>query len=362
MKRQRLFKHFDYQLLISALVLIAIGVCSIYSAAQSTCGNIFVIKQLSWAVLGIALFFAIFLIDYKLLFSFSTILYVLIIICLIALFVIGKQRAGAYSWISIGGFSVQPSEFAKVVLILAIARYLVWDNEKRNSFRYVFNTLCIAAVPLMLILKQPDLGTALVLIPIVFAMLYIAGARPSYLIVLIIIGLIALPVMFTFLKDYQKARLLVFINPNIDPLGAGYNIIQSKIAIGSGGLFGKGWLQGTQNQLNFLPERHTDFIFSVIGEEFGLLGGTIVIILFIVIIMRCFNAAKHARDLSGRLLVVGVIMYLSTHVIVNIGMTIGMMPITGLPLPLLSYGGSSMIVTMLALGIVEAVHVRRYMF
>lgn len=362
MDKQRLIKNIDYSILICILCLIAMGSLAIYSATCTGGGTMFISKQLTWVVLGFVIFFVFMLVDYKTLLTLSPAFYIGAILLLASLFVFGKSRAGSYSWLSIGGFTLQPSEIAKVVLIISLTKYLVWDHDKRQTFFYVVKALIISGIPLALILKQPDLGTALVFIPIIFAMLYIAGAKPRYLITLIVLGIAVLPVMFMFLKEYQKARLLVFINPNIDPLGAGYNIIQSKIAIGSGGMFGKGWLLGTQNRLNFLPERHTDFIFSVIGEEFGLIGGTFVLLLFTVILIASFKAAGQARDLSGRLLCVGVIVYMATHIIINVGMTIGIMPITGLPLPLISYGGSSMIATMAALALVENVHIRRFMF
>jgi rod shape determining protein RodA len=335
---------------------------AIYSSTWTGGGSAFVSRQISWVVLGCVVFFIFLIVDYKRLLTLSPAFYLGSIALLVSLFIFGKQRAGSYSWLSIGTFSLQPSEIAKVVLVISLTKYLVWDYEKRRTFFYIVKAFVIAGIPLALILKQPDLGTALVFIPIIFAMLYVAGARPRYLIMIIILGLATLPIFFMFLKEYQKARLLVFVNPDIDPLGAGYNIIQSKIAIGSGGMFGKGWLHGTQNRLNFLPERHTDFIFSVVGEEFGLIGGTFILLLFAVLLLACFKAAGQARDLSGRLLVVGVIVYLATHMIINVGMTIGIMPITGLPLPFISYGGSSMLASMAALGLVENVHIRRFMF
>ncbi|HRZ86465.1 MAG TPA: rod shape-determining protein RodA [bacterium] len=362
MPRQRFFRNIDYSMVVSILLLIAVGSLAIYSATCSSGGTAFISRQITWVCIGFGVFFVMSLLDYKAFTAIAPVLYVGVLLLLGSLFIFGRARSGSTSWLSIGSFSLQPSEFAKVVLIITLTRYLVWDYEKRQTFFYIVKAWIIAGIPLALILKQPDLGTALVFIPIIFGMLYAAGARPKYLIMLIIMGIMAVPPMFMFLKEYQKARLLVFINPNIDPLGAGYNIIQSKIAIGSGGLWGKGWLLGTQNRLSFLPERHTDFIFSVIGEEFGLLGATFVLLLFGLILMSCFKAAGQARDVSGRLLVVGVMVYLATHIIINVGMTIGIMPITGLPLPLISYGGSSMIATLAALGLVESVHIRRYMF
>jgi rod shape determining protein RodA len=220
----------------------------------------------------------------------------------------------------------------------------------------------LLGVPFILVLLQPDLGTALLMLPIFFAILLVGGARVKYIVWMIAIGLAGLPVFWHFLREYQKQRLLVFLNPNIDPLGAGYTIIQSKIAVGSGGLFGKGWLAGTQNQLNFLPERHTDFIFSVIGEEWGFLGALIVVFLYFVIVQKAFTIANLTSDRFGKLIATGIGVLLGFQVIINIGMTIGLMPVVGIPLPLVSYGGSSLLSTLVAIGLLLNVFMRRSTF
>jgi len=213
--------------------------------------------------------------------------------------------------------------------------------------------------PFLLILGQPDLGTALMLVPVFFTLLYIWGAKLKHLFFIIGCGLVMSPLSWFLLKDYQKERIMVFMNPDIDPLGAGYTVIQSRIAIGSGGAFGKGWLSGTQNQLNFLTERHTDFIFSVAGEEWGFVGGAILIALYYVLVKRAFEIARKTDDPCGTLAACGMATIMGIQVIVNISMTMGFMPVVGLPLPLVSYGGSSLLVTMIALGLLESVAIHR---
>ncbi|MFH1848013.1 MAG: rod shape-determining protein RodA, partial [Candidatus Omnitrophota bacterium] len=276
--------------------------------------------------------------------------------------ILGKTALGAQRWLNIGGFSLQPSEFTKIVFIIVMASYLGRVRLRITEPASVFGALVITGVPFALILVQPDLGTALMLIPILFAMLFAAGTMKRYLIVIASSGILALPVFWHFLKAYQQKRLLVFINPDIDPLGAGYTIIQSKIAIGSGGIFGKGWLSGTQNLLNFLPERHTDFMFSVVGEEWGFIGGFIVIALYIALIKRGFSIAEETTEIHGKLMAVGITTMLAFQVIVNVSMTLGLMPVVGLPLPLMSYGGSSLWTTMTCIGLLLNVKMRQTRF
>jgi len=234
------------------------------------------------------------------------------------------------------------------------------DTMRRPSSLIV--PCIIIGIPFVLVLLQPDLGTALLLIPIFLAMLVVSGASGKYVIGMIAAGILAAPFFWHFLREYQRQRLMVFISPNIDPLGAGYTIIQSKIAIGSGGLVGKGWLNGTQNQLNFLPERHTDFIFSVVGEEFGFLGASALVLLFFVLVKKAFVIANQTSDMYGRCIATGIGVMLAMQVIINVGMTIGLMPVVGIPLPLVSYGGSSLLATMIAIGLLLNVGMRRSTF
>lgn len=319
-------------------------------------------KQLVWMAIALAVFFIMLFVDYHFLLNISFIIYGLVIVLLILVLVLGERRFGARRWIGIGGFSLQPSELAKLGVILAISKYLVWDIDNRETLRYIVLCGIILFLPLIFIFKQPDLGTTLVFIPAVFIMLFIAGMRWRYIIVSGLLGASGIPFMWTLLKGYQKKRIFSFLNPEGDPLGSGYSIIQSKIAIGSGGLLGRGWLSGTQNRLNFIPERHTDFIFSVVGEEWGFTGAIVILTLFFIIIACGFNIIHKAPDISGKLLAIGIITIFSIQVGVNIGMTIGLVPVTGIPLPFISYGGTSLVVTMGMMGLLENVHMRRFMF
>lgn len=361
----RELKHIDYLLLLSVILLLVSGWFVMYSASYQerlSTGIDYPQKQLIWMTVAILFFFSMLFIDYHFLLNISFILYAVVICLLILVLTIGESRFGARRWIGVGGFTLQPGEFAKICVILAITKYLVWDIEKRQTLRYIIICGLILFLPLFLIFKQPDLGTTLIFIPTVFVMLFTCGMRWSYIIGSGITWVLATPLIWTLLKGYQKKRLFAFLNPELDPYGAGYSLIQSKIAIGSGGIFGKGWLSGTQNRLNFIPERHTDFIFSVIGEEWGFLGAIAVLLLFFVIIACGFNIAKKAPDISGRLLAIGLTTMFGIQVGVNIGMTIGLVPVTGIPLPFISYGGTSLVVTMGMMGLLENVYMRRFMF
>jgi rod shape determining protein RodA len=270
---------------------------------------------------------------------------------LIYVVLVAKPRLGAGRWVSFVGINIQPSELMKLIFILTLARFLSAYKYEENGFRCTILALLLTGVPMLLIMVQPDLGTALVFIPVAISMLYVWGFRLRYIILMFFGAAAASPFFWSFLKDYQKSRLLVFINPNADPLGSGYTIIQSKIAIGSGGFFGKGWLSGTQSQLNFLPEHHTDFIFSGIGEEWGFLGAMVIICLFYFLIMQGLDIASNSSSMSKKLLATGICVLIAMQVIINICMCIGLMPVVGLPLPYISYGGSAMIVFSILMGI-----------
>ena len=322
----------------------------------------YVFRQINWVALGTILLILIINISYQKFIDISYGLYAINIILLTLVLVLGRERLGAQRWFTIGNFTFQPSEFIKISFILAQARFLGSRKSSLEDPKGMLAPLILLGIPFVLVLAQPDLGTALLLVPIFFAMMFVAGGRVKHLVILGILGLISLPFFWQILKDYQKQRLLVFLNPNVDPLGAGYTIIQSKIAVGSGGLIGKGWLAGTQNQLNFLPERHTDFIFSVIGEEWGLFGALILILLYYLIVRRGFDIAYSTNDRYGKLVAVGIVVLLGLQVVINIAMTIGLMPVVGIPLPLVSYGGSSLLTTFIAIGLLLNVGMRRSRF
>jgi len=362
---KKLYKDFDKTLLVMSFVILAIGLLTIYSATQAkrlSFYESYFLRQTNWMAIGIILLIIITKFSYQKFIDLSYILYGINIILLILVLVLGHVRLGAQRWFSISGFAFQPSEFIKLSLILVLANYVGAKKGMMSQLESLIMPCILLAVPFLLVVLQPDLGTALLLLPIFFSILLIGGARVKYLVVMIFIGLAGLPVFWHFLHDYQRQRLLVFINPNIDPLGAGYTIIQSKIAIGSGGLWGKGWANGTQNQLNFLPERHTDFIFSVIGEEWGFLGVLAVALLYFFIIKRAFNIASSTSNMYGKSIAAGIAVMLAFQVIINIGMTIGLMPVVGIPLPLISYGGSSLVATMAAIGLLLNVGMRRSRF
>lgn len=361
----RQYRDFDKTLFAMVLVVLVIGLAAVYSAAHPRAGfsaENFCMKQAAWMALGLIVFAVVITMSYQRFIDAAYFFYAVIIVALVLVLVLGRARLGAQRWFSIGGFAFQPSEFIKIALILALASYVGSHRGGMARFSHFCAALVLLAVPFGLVLIQPDLGTALTLVPVFFAIMFVAKTDLRYLGGMILAGFAAMPVFWHFLREYQKQRLLVFVNPNSDPLGAGYTIIQSKIAVGSGGLFGKGWLNGSQGQLNFLPEHHTDFIFSVIGEEFGFLGGLALVLLYFFIIHRAFRIAELTNDVYGKAIATGVAVLLAMQAAVNISMTIGLMPVVGIPLPLVSYGGSSMIATFMALGLVMNVGMRRSTF
>ena len=347
----------DITILLPALVLAIIGVAMIYSATYSKAAlSQIYLKQILWLSLGTIslLFFASF--NYQALLNrFAVPAYWIIIILLVVLLAAGEQISGSRRWINISGISFQPSEFAKVVTTLVLAKYLSEREDKIKEWQTLLGAFFITGLPMVLILREPDLGTTLVFVPLVFVMLYIVGVPFSRLFWITFAGLSTSPLIWFMLKDYQRQRLLVFINPNMDTLGAGYNVIQSKIAIGSGGWIGKGWLGGTQSQLKFVPEHHTDFIFSVIAEEWGFMGAFILIILFGVFLLQALRIARLARDTAGSLIAVGLTTIIFVQVVINLGGATGLLPVTGMTLPFISYGGSSIILCMSIIGILMSI-------
>jgi len=351
------YKGFDWALMGSALGIFALGLLFLFSATYPY--NVgFVLRQVVWFLLGSLVFMWMINVNYRKIVGVGNIFYFLTIALLFAVLLFGSRRLGAQRWLAVGAFNIQPSEFGKLFITLALVQYLT-THKAYARLKNIFVSLLMTIVPFILILKEPDLGTALIFVPILLMLLYVWGAPIKYLFSMIGAGALLSPLAWFLLKDYQKERLLVFIDPGVDPLGAGYTIIQSKIAIGSGGIFGKGWLAGTQNQLNFLAERHTDFIFSVAGEEWGFFGGIILITLYYVLIRRAMAIVEKTTDPCGRLLAAGLLTMIGVQVIVNLSMTMGFMPVVGLPLPLVSYGGSSLLVTMMSLGLLQSIAIHR---
>lgn len=365
MHSQANLKDIDKILIGSVAILLIIGLITLFSAShqkQIDTGKNFVLSQMIWIVLGLFIAFLVVRTKYHSFLSVAYIIYGIHIFFLILVLLMGKPVLGAQRWISLGGIGFQPSEFSKIFTILALARMIGDDPGRLKTAKGLMMPLLVVFVPMILIFKQPDLGTAIIFLPIILSMFWVAGIRVKYFFIAIVSGIVSLPMFWYCLKDYQRDRLMVFINPNLDPLGAGYTINQSKIAIGSGMILGKGWLAGTQNQLNFLPERHTDFIFSVVAEEGGFLAASLVLILFLSLILRGIRIAELTNDISGRLLVAGLTTMLALHVIINIGMTLGLMPVVGMPLPFISYGGSALISNFIAVGFLLNVRKERTIF
>ena len=350
----------DWTLVATTVLLAAYGVVILISATHgSPEATAFLRARLLHLTIGVVALIAAAAYDYRKLGGRWPILYGAILVLLVSVVVTGESRLGAQRWISLGPLgTLQPSEFAKLAIIITLARHL--DQVKllprlRSLFPYALHV----GIPMVLIVKQPDLGTAMVLVAVLGAMLYVGGARGRDLAAIAAGGAAMMPLFWRFLHDYQRRRLLAFLDPAADPLGAGYALIQSKIAVGSGQLFGKGLFAGTQNLLRFIPEQHTDFIFTVVGEELGLIGGTILLALYAIWLWRALTIATEARDRVGALMATGVATMVGFHVIINLGMTIGLLPITGIPLPFLSYGGSSLLATLAGTGLLLSIGLRR---
>lgn len=358
---KRFWKDFDWLLLAAAVCLSLISVVEIYSSTMAQPSENFFLRQLAWVCVGVVFLFIIAAIDYHWIAEHIPWFYLCALGALVYTLALGHRVAGSKSWVNLGPVGFQPSELVKMVTVVALARYL---SELRSSrymtFTQVAKACIIGFVPMGLVALQPDLGTALTYLPAIAIGLFVRGVRPAVLTSLILSFVLVLPVSWLVLKPYQKERILTFLDPERDPLGAGYQVIQSKIAIGSGGLLGKGVFNGSQNQLGFLPTRHTDFIFSVVGEELGFAGVIATLGLLAFIIFRSIYNAQTARDNLGLFIVMGVVGIYFFHIIVNVGMVIGFMPTTGIPLPFLSYGGSSVLTAFIALGLVQSVRRCRY--
>ena len=360
---KRLLRRTDLTLIVAAVAIVIMSLVIIGSATHVNTPSEerywFVQRQGISIVIDIALAAFLMNFDYKILQRYGNHFYVFNLILLILVMLVGQTALGAQRWIALGPISIQPSEFSKLIMIIALAAMLEKRGGKINTITDLAPVAAYVGVPFLLVLKQPDLGTSLVFLAIFFGMVFVAGVRLRLLLGIFGAGLAAMPVLWHFLKDYQKMRIMVFMDPNVDPLGAGYHIIQSKIAIGSGMLFGKGLFGGTQSQLNFLPENHTDFIFSVVGEELGFVGCAILLLLYLVVLWRGIRIAQDASDMFGRLLAVGITSMIAFHVLINVGMTMGIMPVTGIPLPLMSYGVCSLTTNIMAIALLLNIQLRR---
>jgi rod shape determining protein RodA len=345
------WRRLDHLQPLLAGMLAALGLMTIFSA-HADWG-----RQVLWVILGAGAYTAASSIDYRRWRSLALGLYAGMILILLAVHLVGHTALGARRWLSVAGFPLEPSELSKLLLVVVLAAYL--SRTDRISWRSFGGALLLVAPPAALILTQPDLGTTIVLVGVLFGMLFLAGASAWQLFSIVFAGGVVLPLLPYVLHGYQRRRLEVFLDPNQDPLGAGYNLLQARIAVGSGGLFGQGWLHGLQGQLGFVPERATDFVFAIFAEEFGLLGSLVLLALFGTVLIRLLRTAAVAPDRFGKLLAGGVFVMLLVQVVENVGMNIGVLPIAGIPLPLISYGGSATISVLAALGIVQSVALRR---
>jgi rod shape determining protein RodA len=363
---RRLFTNFDWTLYGLVVLIAAIGVVNIYSASASyrLVGTPFFIKQIYWITAGLIMAVTVCIIDYHILEDLAYWIYGALLVLLLIVLFAGKTSMGATRWLHLGFFNIQPSEPMKIVIIAVFARF--YSNRpvfKGIGIRDLGYPILLLGGPVFLIMKQPDLGTAILVLLMVFTMILYVGVRWTTFISVL---LTALPMLFLgwhyFLREYQKNRILNFIDPERDPLGSGYHIIQSKIAVGSGGILGKGFLHGTQSHLRFLPEQHTDFAFSVFAEEWGFVGCLVILVLYLFLILWGLYIADKCNDRFGSLLAVGVTAMLFWHILINMGMVIGLFPVVGVPLPFFSYGGTSMVTSMIGVSILLNISMRRFMF
>jgi len=361
---RRLLLHFDWVLLGTICLVAALGILNLYSSTSTwEMGTPVYVKQSYWLCIGLVIALAVCTIDYRHLEYLGFIFYAVNLGLLLFVLLFGKTSMGATRWIDLGFFHLQPSEIMKLVIIITLARYF---DERGQVHGHTLGDLKIPflllGAPALLIMKQPDLGTAMLVLFIGATMALFAGIRRGTLVLLSIAGGLAAFGGWFLLRDYQKERIRTFLDPERDPLGSGYHIIQSKIAVGSGGFFGKGFMKGTQSQLSFLPERHTDFAFSVFAEEWGFVGSLLLLLIYLFIVFWGIYIARRAADRFGMFLALGVVAMIFWHIVVNLGMVIGLLPVVGVPLPLFSYGGTSMVTTMIGTGLLLNVSMRRFMF
>ncbi len=354
--------NIDWGLIATTFAIILIGLACLYSSAGESNPAIFY-KQIIWILVGILTMAVVFIIDYRVLMYSAWPLYLFVIISLLLVLVIGREISGARRWISLGPMGIQPSELAKITVIIWMA---YWGETKKHIQGYGIRELIVPAffilIPIVLILTEPDLGTAGIVAFIALIMFLLLGIRRSTLISMSILFISVMPFAWMSLKEYQRLRILSFFDPSRDPLGSGYHAMQSKIAVGSGGFAGKGFLEGTQTQLRFLPEHHTDFIFSVVAEEWGFMGSTVLLVLYLILITKIISLGTKAKDRFGSMLCFGIAGYFTLHIFINIAMAIGIFPVVGVPLPFISYGGSFMLMNLVCIGIILNISWRRFIF
>lgn len=365
---RRLIKNFDWITFLIIIALALIGIMTIYSATRPPLGvgehPDFYLKQMLWLIISVGVLFVVVSFDYIWLYRLSYPLYGLGLFLLLLVLFGGRASMGAQRWLSIGLISFQPSEFFRIFFILGFSSYLTNMGRHFTDKPSIKSVFIFAMLPLILLIKQPDLGTAILLMSLFITLSVSKGIRKKIITVVIIIGLISIPflghIFWEGLKDYQKNRLIAFIDPDVDPAGIGYHINQSKISIGSGGFFGKGYLKGTQGPLRFLPEKHTDFIFSVFAEEWGFVGSIALLGIYLTLFLRGLDTAMRAKDEFGRLVALGITAMFFIYFCVNIGMALGIMPVVGVPLPFVSYGGTALLSNFIAAGILISIRTRRF--
>jgi len=360
--RDRLsYREFDWFLFGLVVLLCLLGVAEIYSTTQNQprFASMY-LRQLAWVGLGLALMFLVSRLDYHTLLENAHWIYLVTLVALVAVFFFGVEIFGARRWFRLGGVHFQVSELAKWSIIVVLARYLGFQRGDTLALRHLVAVAVLAGVPMVMIAAQPDLGTALTIVPVAATGVFLAGLRWKHALALALLGLMLVPAGWFVLKDYQRARIVAFLNPERDTRGSGYQTMQSQIAVGSGGFWGKGLGEGSQNQLGFIPVRHAEFIFAAYAEEHGFAGVLLALGLYLMVLLRLLKNMETVPDRSGSLLLAGVFSLLAFHLLVNVGMVLGFMPVTGIPLPLMSYGGSATISTFLMLGLVMSVRMRRF--
>lgn len=361
---RRLLTHFEWLLPLLAITVSVLGILTVYSASY-TGGDAppqMAVRQLTWFAGGLVVMLAMLSFDYRSLERHAYLIYLVVFLLVLAVPLVGQVGGGSRRWLRLGPASLQPSEFIKLAMVLVCARHFSLTPPAQLGLREAALPLALMALPAAAILLQPDLGSAALVALVTLTMLVLGGVQLRWLALLASPIVFLAPLLWSGLKEYQQKRILTFIDPGQDPLGAGYHVIQSKIAVGSGMLWGKGFLQGTQNHLSFLPEQHTDFIFSVFAEEWGLAGGAFLMALYLALLLRGAVVAARSRNRFGALLVMGVLTIVFWQVVVNVGMVTGLLPVVGIPLPMFSYGGSSMLCLLTGIGLVMNVSMRRFLF
>ncbi len=354
-------KNFDWFLAGSVVALLGLGILVLFATAFKASGVAAPVdarNQVIFAILGVVVLVVLARVDYRAWARFSTWFYLITLVLLGAVMLFGKTALGATRWINLGFFQFQPSELAKIMLVLVLAKFLSSHYDEMDQPKFLLLSLFYTLVPVFLVLAQPDLGTAMILMLVWVTMVSVSKVKKSHLLILIAVGIALLPIGLTTLKPYQKERLATFLHPTANPLGSGYNVVQAQIAVGSGQVFGRGLSAGSQSQLNFLPSQQTDFIFAVLAEKLGFVGALVVLSLFLILLIRAVLTAYKAQDRFGLFLAVGITALFLFHVLINVGMNLGIMPVTGIPLPFISYGGTSLLISLVAIGLLESINLR----